>query len=229
MITLGSHNLVVVVSNGKAGIGPRAEMAAGVHFAARTLLPTNRPVLLESLVAIDAGRVVAGRPANVIGAVVAVHLAEGLGVGRGVVGAEVLDNVVLDEGVPHPAVDSEVAVAVRLVVTRVFDAPVQLLGVPMFTSVCLLLKRVSYSPFSQTRVPSLAADKVAPRLPLNAVAATSEVGVSGRRRAVGPPRIEVSVVGALRVGRVLALLEGECLVCLSCGGGQGSDARQSDG
>lgn len=92
-------------------------MAAGVHLAARPLLPTNRPVLLESLVAIDAGGVVAGRPANIVGAVVAVHLAEGLGAGGGVVGAEVLDDIVLNEGVPHPAVDSEVAVAVRLVVT----------------------------------------------------------------------------------------------------------------
>lgn len=54
-------------------------------------------------------------------------------------------------------------------------------------------------------IPAFAADKVAAALPLDAVRASGQVGVSHGRAAVGPPRVEVPVVGALGVGGRLAL------------------------
>src|SRR5690606_126790 len=154
----------------EASIGPGVEVAASVHLAARPLLPPNRPVLFESLRSIDAGGGVSGRPAEVVDAVVAVNLAKGLGAGRGVIGSEVLDDVVLNEGVAHPAVDAEIAVSVGLVGAGVFDAPVIFVsGAYVHRRLCLARK--GCSPLSQTGVPSLATNKVAAGLPLNTVAA----------------------------------------------------------
>lgn len=124
MVSLRSYDLIVVVSNGKAGVGPGVKVTAGVDLPARSLLPPNRPVLIESLIAIDARGVVTGRLANIVDSIIAMYLTEGLSIRRGVVGAKVLHDVVLDERIPHPTVDGEVAVPVGLVGTRVFNSSV---------------------------------------------------------------------------------------------------------
>lgn len=61
-------------------------------------------------------------------------------------------------------------------------------------------RRQQESLLAATGVPALPADEVAASLPLDAVPAAVEVGVRHGRRAVGPPREEVAVMGALFVG-----------------------------
>jgi hypothetical protein len=120
-VALGGHDLVVVVAQGHALGGPGVKVGGDVDGAAGTLVAADGPVLLEGRRAVDRGLVGAGADGNVVGAAVDGDLALLLGVGRGVEGAKVLDNVVLDEGVAGPAVDGEVAVAVVGVGTRVLD------------------------------------------------------------------------------------------------------------
>lgn len=86
-------------ADGEAGLLPSIEVAARVHLAAGALRPADGPVLGKSLGAVDAGGVGAGGLGDVVGAVVAVRDAELLRVGGGVVGAKILYDVVLDEGV----------------------------------------------------------------------------------------------------------------------------------
>jgi hypothetical protein len=90
---------------------PSVEVVLHVDGAADTLGRTDRPVLLESPGAIDRGLVGAGGDIDIVGAAVGVEAALERGARRGVVGAIVLDHVVLDERVAGPAVDGEVAVA----------------------------------------------------------------------------------------------------------------------
>lgn len=84
--------------------------------------------------------------------------------------------------------------------------------------ISLRVVRVTYSPFRllprskhdiprSTGVPALATDEVTTRLPADAVRATSLVRVSDRRLAIGPPREEVTIVGAFLVGRDLTLAQ----------------------
>jgi hypothetical protein len=56
-------------------------------------------------------------------------------------------------------------------------------------------------------VPSLSANEVASVAPVHGVLAALTHGVLGVAAAIGPPGVEVTVVGALRVGGSLALLE----------------------
>lgn len=89
-----------------------------------------------------------------------------------------------------------------------------------------------------TRHPPLAADKVAARLPLNAVAAAVAVLVLHRGGSVGPPRVVVAVVPAGRGRRRLSpheLLERESRhVAIGSGDGEcrarkGDDGRDDGG
>jgi hypothetical protein len=122
LVTLNSKDLVVVASQAQASLSPGVEVSTGVDGSAGSLVAADGPVLLEGLaVTLDGRSTVASADSNVIDGSVNVDLTLLLSTGRGVVGAEVLNDVVLDERVAGPAVDSEVAVTVGLVVTRVLD------------------------------------------------------------------------------------------------------------
>lgn len=90
---------------------PRIEVRLHIDAAGGPLLLANAPVLLKGASAINGRLVSAGGDSNVVGAAIGVDGALALGVGGRVVRAEVLDDVVLDEGVAGPAVHGEVAVA----------------------------------------------------------------------------------------------------------------------
>lgn len=121
VVTLNSKDLIVVVTKVKADVLPGLEVSTGVDGSAGTLVASDRPVLLKGLVAFNRGSVDTGTDVDVIDRSVNGHLTLLLAAGRGVVGAEVLNDVVLDERVLGPSVNSEVAVAVDVVSTRVLD------------------------------------------------------------------------------------------------------------
>lgn len=96
-------------------------MVADVDRPAGAVVAAHRPVLVKGGRSDDGRLVDALRAVNVVDAAVRRHFAQ-LGGARGrVVGAKVLDNVVLDERVLGPAVDGEVAVAVGVVAAGVVD------------------------------------------------------------------------------------------------------------
>ena len=116
----------MVAAQVHAVLPPSVEVACSADGTAdlttRVLLGVaNGPELLEGLGAVDRGLVVASGLEDVVVGSVAVDGTLPLSSGGGVVGAVRLDDVVLDERVASPAVDSEVAVAVGLVCTRVLD------------------------------------------------------------------------------------------------------------
>lgn len=102
--------------------GPGIEVLLHWDGSAGSLLLTDRPVLLEGLGALDGWLVVTGGLVEIVDGA-----ADGDGTlagsaGGGVVGAKVLDDVVLDEWVLGPAVDGEVRVAVGVVGSGVGDS-----------------------------------------------------------------------------------------------------------
>ena len=145
----------------------------GGDGAAGPLRLPDAPVLLEGLGALDRRGVHARRDVDVVGAAVA---GDGALVGAGrPVGAPVVDDVVLDERVRRPAVQRQVGVAGRAEGAGVGHAA------------------------AGAGAPALAGDEVAGVLPRRAVvAAGAEVHRDGAG-GVGPERVEVAVVGALRV------------------------------
>jgi hypothetical protein len=96
-------------------------MVSGGNGSADALLTANRPVLLEGLGTLDGRRVGAGADVDVVVCAVASNLTLLLAAAGGVVRAERLDDVVLDQGVLGPAVQREVAVALGAVGARVLD------------------------------------------------------------------------------------------------------------
>lgn len=120
-VTLSSHDLVVVAAQVQANLGPGIKVGRNGDGAADTLVPADRPVLLEGAGALDGWLVGSGADEDVVGAAVDSHLTLLLGTARGVVGAEVLNDVVLDERAASPTVNSQVAVTVGVVATRVRD------------------------------------------------------------------------------------------------------------
>lgn len=96
-------------------------MRLHVDRTARALILANRPVLLKGRGAIDGWLVSAGRLSDLVRAAVRGHGAFVGRLGRRIVGAEVLNDVVLDQGVAGPAVDGKVGVAVGVVGTGVSD------------------------------------------------------------------------------------------------------------
>jgi hypothetical protein len=98
-------------------------VSGAVNSTTSALVGTNRPELLEGLGTIDGRLVVAGRDCELVVASVGCDTAAVGGSGGGVVSAEVLNDVVLDERVTGPSVDGKIGVAVGLVGTRVGDSP----------------------------------------------------------------------------------------------------------
>lgn len=187
-VTLNSNDLVVVLSQLQAHLGPSIKVLLGGDSAAAALVVANGPVLLKSRGSYDAGRIGASCGRNLVRAAVgrdaSLH-------GRrrgGVIGAEVLNDwscqhailsslavsgiltVVLDERVSGPSVDREVRVSVGLV--------------------CALVVDVSRG----TSCPSLTTNEIAATGPFDAVASCSTVGVSYVRTAVSPEGVVKAVI-----------------------------------
>lgn len=118
---LGSNNLVVVRAQRQASLGPRIEVGGHVDRPAGPLGLPNRPVLVEGRRAVDAWLVDPLRPVDVVSTAVRRHGTEAGSPSAGVVGSEVLDDIVLDQRVPCPAIDGEVRVAIGRVRSRVAD------------------------------------------------------------------------------------------------------------
>lgn len=161
-----------MASETEASLSPGVEVSAGVDGSAGSLVAADGPVLLEGLaVTLDGRSTVASADSNVVDGSIDIDLTLLLSTGRGVVGAEVLDDVVLNERVAGPAVNSEVAVTVGVVATRVLDGA------------------------SSTRVPSLATNVVTTvAVPVHAELAAVTVSVGNGVRGVGPEREVEAIV-----------------------------------
>lgn len=96
-------------------------MVRSRNSAANTLALANGPVLVEGSGALDRWGVDTGVLVDLVGAAIGVNGALVGATSRGVVVAEGLNDVVLDEGVGGPTVDGEVAATVGVVAARVGD------------------------------------------------------------------------------------------------------------
>jgi hypothetical protein len=120
-VTLSSNNLVVVGTELHALGGPGIEVGLHVDGTGAALVLADRPVLVEGLGAVNGGLVDALGLGDLVRGAISSDGALDSGVGRGVVGAEVLNDVVLDQRVAGPAVDGEVGVALGAVGAGVGD------------------------------------------------------------------------------------------------------------
>lgn len=98
-------------------------MVRGGYGSANALALADRPVLLKGRGALDGGLVGAGGLVDIVCSSVSGHGPLLCGAAGRVVGAVGFDDVVLDERVGSPAVDSEVAIAIGIEGTRVVDDP----------------------------------------------------------------------------------------------------------
>lgn len=103
---------------------PGVEVGLHVDGTRAALVLANRPVLVEGLGAVDGGLVDTLGLGDLVRGAVRGNGALDCGVGGGVVGAEVLNNVVLDQRVAGPAVDGEIGIALGFVGTRVGDGAI---------------------------------------------------------------------------------------------------------
>lgn len=93
LVTLRSHNLVVVVTKAHAGLVPSIEVVLHIDGATNALVAADGPVLVEGLDTIDGRLLVAGRHVEVVGVSVSVDGSLVLSIACGVVGSEVLDDL----------------------------------------------------------------------------------------------------------------------------------------
>jgi hypothetical protein len=121
LISFSGEDLVVVRAEDEAGALPRREVIAGGDGARGAVLLADGPELLEGLGALDRRLVGACGLEEVVDAAVGSNRAELGSTSRRVVRAEALNDVVLNQGVLSPAVDSEIAVAVGTVIRSVSD------------------------------------------------------------------------------------------------------------
>lgn len=87
---------------------PGAEMGANIDGASGTLVATNGPELLEGASSVDRRLVGAGGDGKIVDGAVDGDATLVLSTRRRVVGAEVFNDVVLNERVAGPAVDGEI-------------------------------------------------------------------------------------------------------------------------
>lgn len=173
-----------MVTKVEADILPGLEVSTGVDRSAGTLVASNRPELLKGLVTLNGGGVDTGADVDVVDRSVNSDLTLLLAAGRGVVGAEVLNDVVLDERVLGPSVNSEVAVAVDVVSTGVLDGA------------------------SSTGHPALSTNVVTVSTPLHAELTTVAVGVGNGVGCISPEREVVATTCAS--SGLSALVEDVC-------------------
>ena len=217
----------------ETGAGPGVEVVLHVDGAAGALLLADGPVLVEGGGAIDGGLVDALGAVDVVDTAVRGDGPETGGARARVVGAEVLDDVVLYERVASPAVDGEVRVAVGGVGAGVVDGAIvnklvhgsSEARTPPRSGRRRQAKKENI-PIS-TGHPTLSTDPVTVAGPLGAVLATSLVGVLNAALVVSPEGEVVAVVGASgRRGVGLTLEEAALAGELA---GEGEDARDGRG
>lgn len=121
-----SHNLVIMRAQRQPARRPRIEVIRRRDGAAGSVRLPHTPVLIEGGRALDARLVDALRAVDVVRGPVAGDGPKTGSARTGVVGAEVLDNVVLDQRIGGPPVDREVRIAVGGVGARVRNVPVVL-------------------------------------------------------------------------------------------------------
>lgn len=109
-------------------------------------------------------------------------------------------HVVLDERVASPTIDSQVRVSLGRVRTTVVD------GALIWSTIFSSIECTPILPAS-TGVPALATDEVASVAPVDSVTAAGSVGVGDISAAIGPERVEVTVVVSLGVGSNGTLLD----------------------
>jgi len=193
-VTLSGENLVVERTEVQAERSPRVEVVRSRDRAGRALVLANGPVLVEGSRTLDGRLVHAGALIDIVRRPIGVHGTLVRQTRGGVVGAEVLENVVLNEWARRPAVDREVAVTLRVVAAAEVDSP------------------------GRSWVPSLATNEVTIGTgPLDAVRASTTVRVGDLLATIGPERVVITVVGsrgtrgtpALNELRDLSRVEGE--------------------
>ncbi len=111
MVALGGDDLVVVGAELEAVLGPGVEVGADVDGARGAVVLADGPELVKGGRADDGGLVDTLGLGDGVAAAVDGDGAELAGLRRGVVVAERLDDVVLDQRVLGPPVDGQVAVA----------------------------------------------------------------------------------------------------------------------
>ena len=109
-------------------------------------------------------------------------------------------HVVLDERVSCPAVDCEVGVALWRVRSTVVNGAVTRSVFPSKIECAPILP-------ASAGVPALATDEVASVAPVHGVTTAGSVGVGDISTAIGPERVEVTVVVSLGVGSNGTLLD----------------------
>jgi hypothetical protein len=105
----------------QANAGPGVEVIACGDGSADALGGADGPVLLEGSGAFDRWSVCACAHVNIVCSAIAGDGAFLGGAGRRVVGAVRFDDVILDERVGGPAVDSKIAVTIGAVSARIGD------------------------------------------------------------------------------------------------------------
>ena len=177
---------------------PLVEMGLDVDGSAGALAAADTPVLLEGLGALDGRLVDTPALGDLVVASIDSERTLVSGLGRRIVVAEALNDVVLDQGVGGPAIDGEVGVAVWLVGTRVCDGPES-----------TMLDGQSSLLFTQNSLvvsghPSLSTDEVTARLPAHGVGAAVLVGVSHIRSTIGPESVVEAAVCSSAAGSARA-------------------------
>lgn len=125
LVSLGSDDLVVVGAELETGLSPSVEVGLDVDGSANAVVLADGPELVEGGSSLDGRLIHTSGLENVVGAVVGLDGSELFGSGGGIVGAEALNDVVLDERVLGPAVDGEVAVSIGFPCTTVRDGPLR--------------------------------------------------------------------------------------------------------
>lgn len=121
LITLSGNYHIVMGAKRHAMRGPGVKMVARGHRATDSMRCANRPVLRESLSTVDRRSVDTSRRVDVVGAAIRLNGPLEFTAGAGIVRAKTLNNVVLDERVAGPAVNSQVRVAIGLVSPGILD------------------------------------------------------------------------------------------------------------
>jgi len=172
-VSLGGDDLVVECATQRQSNGlPRIEVVCGGDRSAAALGAAHRPVLVEGRSPNDGWLVDALGLVDIVYRSVGGDGAFGRGAGGGVIGAKVLDDVVLDERIGRPTVDGKVTVAARCEGTAEVDRP------------------------SGTGIPTLSTNKVSACAPGHTVFTSSLIGISDGGTTISPEGVVVAVVGA---------------------------------
>ena len=98
---------------------PGVEVGSSIDISTNTMFLADRPVLLEGGGPLDGGRIGTSAHVDVIGSSITLDRTLQFAVTGWVIGAKGFDNVVFNERVGGPAINSEVAVPLGVVITRV--------------------------------------------------------------------------------------------------------------